>query len=429
VAEEKACLDGASAGRPFTRATELLHLDRRRVGDHGAVHAPMHSSVLYGHASTRELTAVFRGETPGFSYARQGNPTTAALEAKVSLLESARATICFATGMAAISAILLSLLRSGDHIVSSRHVFGNTTSLLATLRGFGVETSFVDATNAHEAEAALRSNTRLMFVETIANPGTQVADLMSIGELCAANGVVFVVDNTLATPALFQARKAKASLVVNSLTKGVGGHGDAMGGAVSDTGLFDWSCFPGIDPSYRMGNPIDWGMRQIGKKGRRDLGGALRPEDAHRISLGAETLELRVERASETALRLARWLQARPEVSSVHYPGLESHGQHERARALFDGRYGALMSFELQAWLDHARLLDALRCVVLSTHLFDTRTLAIPVAQTIFSELGAHGRADAGIGDGLIRLSVGIEPADDLIADFDQAFARLHAFA
>lgn len=412
---------GAGARGAPAVSTRILHADRLAGVGHGAVHAPMHTSVLYAYDSAQALEDVFQGREAGFVYARQGNPTNAVLEARLNLLEEARATLCFATGMAAISATFLSLLRAGDHVVCSRYVFGNTASVLRTLEGFGVAVAYVDATDAAEVAAALRPETRLVFVETIANPRTQVADLAAIGDLCRHRGVLFVVDNTMTTPELFKPRTVGAGLVINSLTKGIAGHADAMGGAVSDTGLFDWRGFPNIDPLYRTGDPAGWGMVQIRRKGLRDLGGTLRAEDAHRIGVGAETLPLRIARTNASALTLARWLEGRPEVANVYYPGLASHPQHGRATRLFGGRHGGLIAFELSDAGDTFRFLDALRVVALSTHLSDNRTLAIPVATTIFAEAGEAQRAEMGISPGLVRLSVGIEDIGDLIADFAQA--------
>jgi O-acetylhomoserine (thiol)-lyase len=324
--------------------------------------------------------------------------------------------------MAAISAVLLALLRQGDHIVCSQFLFGNTSSLLQTVAGLGVEVSLVDATQADAVAAALRPQTRLVFVETIANPATQVADLAGIGELCAQAGVLFVVDNTLTTPALFRPHGVKAGLVVHSLSKAICGHGNAMGGAVCDTGRFDWARFPNILAPYRKGDAADWGLLQIRKKGLRDMGATLRAEDAHRIAAGAETLALRIERSGRNAQAVAGWLERQPQVQRVFYPGLASHPQHERASQLFSG-YGSLLSFELRAEIDCFAFLDALQLVILSSHLADNRTLAIPVAHTIFWEMGAERRASMGIADGLIRLSVGIEDEADLIADLGQALA------
>jgi O-acetylhomoserine (thiol)-lyase len=401
--------------------SRLLHLDRRSA-EYGAVHAPIQPSVPYGHADTASLVAVFQQRQAGFTYARQSNPTNAALEAKISLLEGARDSIVFATGMGAISAMLFALLSQGDHVVCSRHLFGNTSSLLGSFARFGVVVDFVDATSAENVAASLRPETRLVFVETIANPGTEVADLEGIGTLCRERRILFVVDNSLTTPALVQPGRFGAGLVVNSLTKGIGGHGDAMGGALSDTGQFDWSDYPGIDPLYRSGDPAKFGLTQIRRKGLRDGGATLRPEDAHRLAVGAETLFLRLERASASALALARWMEARPEIREVRYPGLASHPQHDRAKRLFGGCFGQLLSFCFAEGIDPAACLDRFRLIVLATHLWDTRTLAIPVAPTIYFDMGETGRKAAGIDEGLVRISVGLEPVEDLIADLARAF-------
>jgi O-acetylhomoserine (thiol)-lyase len=402
--------------------TSLLHLDRLNGAEHGAVHAPVHLAVPYGHPTCESLIGVFQGKKAGFTYARQTNPTNVALEKKVTMLEGASETIAFSTGMAAISAMFFALLSAGDHIVISRHVFGNTTSLLGSFQRFGVDVDYVDMTSVDNVAAVLRPDTKLVFVETIANPGTEVADLEAIGALCRERRILYVVDNSLTTPALCQPRNWGAGLVVSSLTKGFGGHGEAMGGALTDTGHYDWAAFRGIDPIYQVGDPAKWGLSQVRRKGLRDGGGTLRPDDAHRLAVGAETLFLRVERSSATTLALARWLEARPEVKSVRYPGLESHPQHERAKALFGGQYGQLFSFSFRDDIDYASRIDRLKLIVLATHLWDSRTLAIPVSPTIYFEMGEEGRKSAGIDEGLIRISVGLERAEDLIADFEQAF-------
>jgi O-acetylhomoserine (thiol)-lyase len=380
----------------------------------------MHLSVAYGYPDARELAKVFKGEQPGFVYGRQGNPTAAALEAKVTKMEEGVATACFSTGMAAIAATFVALLRAGDHVVSSSFLFGNTNSLFGTLGTLGCDISFVDATNADNVARAIRPNTRLVFVETIANPRTQVADLARIGELCASRGVLYVVDNTMTSPYLYQPKRHKAGLVINALTKYIGGHGNALGGAVTDTGLYDWTRFPGIYENYKTAAPAMWGILQIRKKGLRDIGGTLAAEVAHRIAVGAETLALRMERASDNALRLARYLVGHPRVTRVYYPGLPDHPQHRLAGELFKS-YGALMSMELAEGIDCFDFLNRLKLVISSSHLGDNRTLAIPIAHTIYWEMGPQRRAEMGIADSLVRLSIGIEDFDDLVEDFRQA--------
>jgi O-acetylhomoserine (thiol)-lyase len=406
--------------RGFT--TAILHSDRDAPIEHGALHKPLHLSVAYGYRDARELAAVFQGRASGYVYGRQGNPTSAALEAKVNAMEGGTGTICFATGMAAIGAIMLALLKAGDHVVASRFVFGNTASLLLTLEAHGHAVTTVDATDVRNVEAALTPATRLVLVETIANPRTQVADLKKIGDLCRAKGLVYVVDNTMTSPWLFTPRHVGASLVVNALTKYIGGHGNALAGSVTDTGLFDWTKFPNIADAYKSQPPRMWGLQQLRKKGLRDWGGTLAAEQAHHIATGAETLALRMERICANAQALAEWLLDQPQVRAVHYPGLANHPQHELAGELFRA-YGGLFSFELADGHDPFDFLDRLRILVLSSNLGDNRTLAIPVAHTIFHEMGAQRRAEMGIVDSLIRISVGIEDRDDLIGDFRQALA------
>jgi O-acetylhomoserine (thiol)-lyase len=405
-------------------STRIVHADRRAGAPHGAVHQPIHTAVQYGFERTEDLIAVFQGTSKGgFNYARQGTPTTAALEARLTALEGGRGTVCFGTGMAALSAVFLTLLRAGDHLVSSRYVFGNTNSLFGTLRSHGIEVDMVDPGSADAVAAAIRPNTRMVFVETIANPGTQVPDLPGLGALCRERGLLFVVDNTVTSPALFRPRDVGAGLVVNSLTKTIAGHGAALGGAVTDTGVYDWRACPAIFEAYRAQDPATWGLQQIRKKGLRDMGGSLSSEQAHQIALGSETLALRVRQSSATALALAQFLERHPAVASVRYPGLASHPQHELAMRLF-GAGSWLFSFELRDASAMLRTLDALRLPIKATGMGDTRTLVIPVAPTIFWEAGPEGRARLGIPDGLVRVSVGLEDTADLVADFDRALPR-----
>ena len=404
--------------RGFT--TAILHSDRDAGIEHGALHKPLHLSVAYGYRDARELAAVFQGRAQGYAYGRQGNPTSAALEAKVTAMEDGVASVCFSSGMAAIGAILMALTRKGDHVVASRYLFGNTVSMLATLTTHGANIDYVDATDASSVERALTPATRLVFVETIANPRTQVADLARIGALCKERGILYVVDNTMTSPALFRPKSVGAGLVVNALTKYIGGHGNALGGCVTDTGLFDWTRYPNIAESYKTQKPVLWGVQQLRKKGLRDWGGTLAAEQAHHISVGAETLALRMERTCGNAQALAEVLAALPKIRAVYYPGLATHPQHALAKELFCG-FGGLLSFELADGIDCFEFLNRLQIVVLSSNLGDNRTLAIPVAHTIFWEMGAERRTEMGIADSLIRVSCGIEDRDDLVADFVQA--------
>jgi O-acetylhomoserine (thiol)-lyase len=325
--------------------------------------------------------------------------------------------------MAAIGTTMFSLLRAGDHLVSSAFLFGNTNSLFNTFDKMGIGVNFVDATSVAAVAAAVTEKTKMVFVETIANPRTQIADLQRIGEFCAQRGLVYVVDNTMTSPYLFQPKTVGASLVVNSLTKYIGGHGNALGGAVTEMGSYDWSGFTNIYPEYQRGEPQKWGITQIKKKGLRDFGASLGPEAAHHIAMGAETLALRVQRQSDNAMAMCHYLSNHPQVKKVYYPGLSEHAQHARATELFRA-YGGLFSFELQPEVDLWQFLNRLQVIVKSSNLGDNRTLAIPVAHTIYFEMGAERRASMGIDESLIRISSGIEDIGDLLADLDEAFAR-----
>ena len=401
-------------------STENLHSDRRDNPEHGVLHKPVHPSVAYGYEDARHLAEVFQGKRAGYNYGRQLNPTVTALQNRVNTMEDGIATVAFATGMAAICSTLLTLLKAGDHLVSSSFLFGNTNSLFGTFQRLGIEVDFVDATDSNEVEAAIKANTRAVFVETIANPATQVADLVAIGSLCAEKRLLYIVDNTMTSPFLFQPRSVQASLIINSLTKSIGGHGNALGGAVTDTGLYDWSAFDNILDTYKKDDSRLWGITQVRKKGLRDMGASLGPEAAHHLAVGSETLALRMERACDNALALAEFCAAHEKVKQVYYPGLQSHPQHERAAQLFK-RFGFLMSIDHVDEIDCFDFLNRLNVVISSSNLGDARTLAIPVAHTIYYEMGPERRASMGIADSMIRFSVGIEDRDDLLQDFAQA--------
>lgn len=400
--------------------TTILHSDRRSGTANGAVHKPVHPSTQYSYADARELAAVFQGK-PGYTYARTGTPTTGALEAQISQMEEGIGTVTFASGMAALNATFFALLRRGDHLIASKFIFGNTNSLLNTLGALGVDVTLVDATDVEAVKQQWRAQTRMVFVESIANPGTQVADMRAIGKWCQEQGLVYVIDNTLATPWLCRGKTFGASLVVNSLSKYISGHANALGGAVTNTGLYDWSGFPHIADPYRRGPANIWGLTQIKKKGLRDMGGTLSSDVAHRIAVGAETLALRMEKSCANAMALAQYLSSHPKVVKVQYPGLASHPQHDRAKDYFSHGFGGLMGVDLVEDVDVFDFLNRLQVFVLATHLGDTRTLVLPMAQTIYYEMGAQQRALMGISDTLLRISVGIEETQDLIDDFTQA--------
>jgi len=406
--------------------TQLLHHDRRQAGTTpgATVHASTCNSVLFGYDDVSQLCDLFQGKSQGYTYARQSTPSTQSLQSLVSLTEAGSQSLCFATGMAAISALVLGLLKTGDHMIASRYLFGNTYSLFTTLERYGINVSFVDTCDANAVAAAIEPNTRLVFTETIANPGTQIPDFEGINSLCTQHGLLFAVDNTLATGYLFQPKHIGAHFVIVSLTKSFNGHGHVLGGALVDTGGFDWQTYPNITQSYRKGDPALWGMFQIRKKVLRDMGPTLSAESASRISIGLETLALRLERACANAQALAHWLNQHPKVAKVYHPSLPAHPQHQRAKRYFR-HHGALLSLDLQPHYDPIAFLNSMELVINATHLGDNRTLALPVAKTIFHEMGPANRQAQGIAEAMIRCSIGIEDQADLLACFQQALAKL----
>jgi len=400
--------------------TSNLHSDRRDNPEHGVLHKAIHPSVAYGYEDARHLAEVFQGKRAGYNYGRQLNPTVTALQNRITQMEDGIASIAFATGMAAIATTMLSLLRTGDHVVSSMFLFGNTNSFFNTLIRLGIQVTFVDATEARFVEKALQKNTRLVFVETIANPVTQVADLKAIGDLCQTKNLIYCVDNTMTSPYLFSPKKVGASLIVNSLTKYIGGHGNALGGMITDTGLYDWSNFVNILDTYRKEKPSFWGITQIKKKGLRDIGASMSPEAAHHLAVGSETLPMRLDRACANAKTLAEFCDEHTKINHTYYPGLPGHPQHNRANQLF-ANFGAIFSIDLTDEIDCFDFLNNMDIVIASSNLGDTRTLAIPVAHTIYHEMGTERRASMGIDDSMIRFSVGVEDIEDLLEDFQKA--------
>ena len=403
--------------------SKVVHLDRRAPIQHGSIHTPVHTAVTYSYDDSRDLVEVFQNKTSGYSYGRQANPTVTALQHKITVMEGGVASAAFGTGMAAIGTTLFALLRAGDHLIASSFLFGNTNSLLNSFSAHGIEISFVDATSLEAVAEAVNEKTKMVFVETIANPRTQIADLKGIGDLCQERSLVYIVDNTMTTPYLFNPRNVGASLVINSLTKYIGGHANALGGVVTETGIFNWSTFPNLYENYKVGAMSNWAINQVKKKGLRDFGATLSPEAAHHISVGADTLALRMDRLCANAQGLVEFLDAHARVEKVYYPGLSHHPEHARSADLFLG-HGGVFSIEMVKGVDCFDFINALDLIICSSNLGDTRSLAIPVAHSIYHEMGPARRASMGIADSLVRFSIGIEEQEDLLEDFDQALGR-----
>ena len=405
--------------------TRQVHADRLlNQPESGAVHTASTNSVLFEFKDAQGIIDVFQGKKAGHVYSRSSSPSVVSLQNMINQLEQGVGAVCFTTGMAAISAMLLALFKKGDHLVVSQFLFGNTRSFMDTVQDLGIEVSFVDVTDIQVVSDAIKPNTKAVFAETVANPVTQVADINGLSELCKQQNALLIVDTTMTPAPLFDAKKAGADLVVTSLTKYIGGHGNVLGGAIVDTGNFDWSSFSNIKAFYRGPDQGQWGLTQIRKKGLRDMGATLSSESAAAISVGMETLDMRMQRNCANAMALATYLQAHEKVKSVYYPGLTDHPQHDVASDQFS-HFGAILSLDLDESIDPVEFLNALELVICATHLGDNRTLALPVAPTIFFENGPEERAKMGISETMIRVSVGIENTQDIIDDFEQALAQM----
>jgi cystathionine beta-lyase/cystathionine gamma-synthase len=361
---------------------------------------PIYQSLTFSSQSAAELVEVLADRRPGYSYSRIDNPTSSALADALAEIEGAEAGYCFASGMAAVHAAFVSVLRSGDHVVAARQVYGSVQHLLdKVMPRFGIETTFVDATDPDAIEVAFTSRTRLLHVETIANPTIVVADLADLVERAHRRGILVSVDNTFASPWLCRPIELGADFVIEALSKWIGGHSDVLAGAV-------------VGSRERISE-----VRAV----QIDTGGSLAPLSAFLVLRGIETLHVRMERTSSTALTLARALEAAG-VQPVYYPGLPSHPQSAVAqRQLHAG--GGMLAFELADRATAESMLDALTLLPRTASLGGVRTMAVNPASTTHRQLDAATLAKIGISQGLVRVSVGLEDPDDLVADFEQALA------
>ncbi len=407
------------SGKGFT--TQCVHSDGNvNQPAHGAAHEAISSSVLFNYDSAQDLVDVFQGKKVGHVYSRSSSGSVSALQNILNEMEQGVGAVCFSTGMAAISSTLLALFRQGDHLIVSRYLFGNTRSFFNTLIRIGIDITLVDITDASKVAEALKPNTLGVFTETLANPVTQVADMKGLSSFCREHDLLFMVDSTMTPRTMFNANDFGVSLLFSSLTKYIGGHGNALGGVVVDCGNMNWAKFPHILPLYQGDDEKQWGLTQIKKLGLRDFGATLSPHAAHMFSVGLETLSMRMERNCKNAAQLAEFLDSHSAVKKVYYPGLFNHPQHGRAAEYFSD-FGALLSFDLVEGVSEIAVLDKMKLALCATHLGDNRTLALPVASTIFFENSKEERVAMGITDSMIRVSVGIEDTDDLISDFKQS--------
>jgi len=396
-------------------------------GPAGATAVPIVQSSSFAYESAEGLEDVFRGRAVGQVYTRIGNPTTEALERRLALLEGGGAAIATASGMAAITTAVLTILRAGDEILSSSSLFGGTFSLFRdTLSNYGITTVFVDPLDLDAFKRAINDRTRLVFVETIGNPKLDVPDVPALARIAHDAGIPIMVDSTVSTPYLATGAQLEADILAYSTSKYINGTGTTIGGAIVDRGVFDWNSpkFPHFAPFYKKYRSFAFTARAR-KLVHKDVGACAAPFNSFLLTEGIQTLALRMERHCANALALAKFLQGHPKVAWVSYPGLEDAPQHAVASKLYGGRYGGLLIFGTGDKPSAFRVINNLKLAKNLANIGDAKTLVIHPASTICADYNLEEKALMGVTEDLIRVSVGIEDPKDIIEDFSRALDQL----
>jgi len=419
------------------KETQALHAGHDTKQTLGTRAVPIYQTSSYVFDNTDHAANLFSLAELGFIYTRLNNPTNDILQKRLAAVEGGIGAVVFASGSAAISTGLLTLLKTGDHIVASSSLYGGTFNLLnVTLPRFGITTTFVDASNPNNFTKAIQENTKAFFVESLGNPKLDVLDLKAISKEAKLAQVPFIVDNTVASPALLNPIEHGADLVIHSLTKYIGGQGTSLGGVIIDAGKFDWSNgkFPEFtEPSagyhglvYHEALGAAAFTFKLILEGLRDFGGALSPFNAFQIIQGLETLPVRIKQHSKNALELAQWLEGREEVAWVNYPGLKSSKYHDLAKKYLPNGQSGIVTFGVKGGFESAKkVTDATEIFSLLANIGDTKSLIIHPASTTHQQLTDAQQISAGVTKDLIRLSVGLEAVEDLKTDLENAFKAI----
>ena len=418
-------------------ATNALHAGHDTTKNAGTRAVPIYQTTSYVFNNSDHAANLFGLAEAGFIYTRLNNPTNDILEQRLAKLEGGIGAVVTASGTAAISTALLTLLKAGDHIVASNSLYGGTYNLLnVTLPRLGITTTFVDPSNPENFLNAAQENTRVFFAESLGNPKLDVLDLKAISKAAQTYKVPFIVDNTVATPFLLNPIEHGANIVIHSLTKYIGGNGTSLGGVIIDAGNFDWSNgkFPEFtEPSagyhglkyYEVLGEASF-IAKVRIEGLRDLGASLSPFNAFQIIQGLETLAIRIKKHSENALELAKWLQKRPEVAWVNYPGLISSKYYDLAQEYLPEGQSGIVTFGLKGGYEAAKkVADETQFFSLLANIGDTKSLIIHPASTTHQQLSEEQQITTGVTKDLIRLSVGLEDIEDLKADLEGVFEKL----
>ena len=423
------------ADREYGFRTRAIHAGNIPDAATGARALPIYQTSAFVFDDTDDAAARFALQKYGNIYSRLANPTTASFEERVASLEGGLGAVATASGLSAQFVTFASLAGAGDHIVASANLYGGSiTQLDVTLRRFGVETTFVQSSDPADYAAAIRPETKLVFVETVANPSGEVADLEGLADVAHSHGLPLIVDSTIATPYLNRPIEWGADVVVHSATKFLGGHGTTLGGVVVESGRFDWDSerFPLFDQPVPSYGGLNWSgnfgeyafLTRLRAEQLRDIGPALAPHSAFLLAQGVETLPFRMQAHVDNARQVAVWLDADPRIERVRWAGLPGHPHHERAAKYLPKGPGSVFTFELKGGRPAGKTF--IESVELASHLAnigDAKTLVIHPGSTTHAQLSEQQLVDAGVLPGSVRISVGIEDPDDIIHDLDQALA------
>jgi O-acetylhomoserine (thiol)-lyase len=418
-------------------ATQALHAGHDASTSKGTQAVPIYQTTSYVFNDSDHAANLFSLAEPGFIYTRLNNPTNDVLEQRLAAMEGGVAAVATASGTAAIATTLMVILKTGDHIVASNSLYGGTYNLLSnTLPRFGITTTFVDPDDAENFANAIQPNTRLFFAESLGNPKLDVLDLKAISDQAKAAKVPFVVDNTVASPALLNPIEYGANIVIHSLTKYLTGNGTSLGGVIIDAGTFDWG--NGNFPEFTEPNPSYHGLNyhealgaiafiaKVRIEGLRDLGSAPSPFNSFQSIQGIETLDIRMKKHSENALKLAAWLSTNKEVAWVNYPGLKTSKYNDLAQKYLPKGQSGIVTFGLKKGFEGGKVVaDKTKLFALLANIGDTKSLIIHPASTTHQQLDEEAQKATGVTPDLIRLSVGLEDLNDLIEDLENAFASL----
>jgi O-acetylhomoserine (thiol)-lyase len=419
------------SGPQYIRTDTLaLHAGQQPDPVHGARAVPIYQTTSYVFRDTDHAAALFNLERAGHLYSRISNPTTAVLEERIAALEGGVGAVCTASGQAALHLAVITLMDAGSHIVSSQSIYGGSHNLfMHTLPRFGIETSFVDPRDPEAFRKAIRPNTRLLFAETLGNPGLEVLDTPAVSRVAHEAGLPLMIDNTFATPYLCRPLDFGADLVHHSITKFMGGHGIAIGGVIVDGGKFDWQAsglFPTMTEPYAGYHGITYAdefgpqafVMRARTEGLRDFGACISPTNAFHILQGVETLPVRMARHVENARKVVAFLDGHEAVEWVTYPELPGHPDHELAKTILPNGCGAIFSFELKGGREAGRrFIEGLRLFSHLANVGDAKSLVIHPGTTTHQQMDAEALEAAGVTEGLVRLSVGLEDPDDLLED------------